>query len=60
MRGQQLDRCGGRRLMIIDGTSSKPQLLTVDMIMIISTDISLSPRLRWEPSGAEPTSKPLK
>ena len=34
-KGQQLDCCGGRRLMIIDGTSGKPQFLTVDMIMII-------------------------
>ena len=34
-QGQQLDSRGGDRLMIIAGTSRKPQLLAVNMIMII-------------------------
>ena len=34
-QGQQLDSRGGDRLMIIAGMSRKPELLAINMIMII-------------------------
>ena len=59
-KSEQLDRRGRSRLMIIGGTSRKPQLLAIDLVRSSRTDISLSPMLRWAPSGADPMSKPLK